>query len=540
MNQVGQSTQAITGATHDASLKFTELNSALELAKKGYEVIVGTVKSVMDPTVALADQVRRLTLDIGATPQEASKFIYAADAMNISTQSLTVALDAAIKKGHAPTIDALAAEADKYTRMQDPVARTKMLVEDFGRSGAQLGPLMALGSAGIKALGEEASRAGVVLDKDGLTALLHYQLATKELDQSWLGLKTDIAEAVSGPLTAAIQDIASHVQVMTLATKAWQEGKLSLGGFAGEMLQLETKGLMPATDMVDQLTKKLATNTQGTLDAGIATSAYSLQLLSFTKKVADVTLAYDYQGDHEKALTVADNLRAAQIGATNLAQQAAIDKTELQNAMMGKLTAQMIFQTASTGLSAAAQLELARKMGLVDESTYAATVKIEDWHKELDTKKLTVDQYTTKVSNLSDLLKYGITPNADASRQAIEDLGSAMNLLHNVDVSVSVHHTDTYTTIQNTVNTESQQQAGGTGGGRQHGGSVASGVSYLVGEAGPELFVPRSSGTIVPNSQMTSSGGGDVAQALVQMNALMTNLPHMLARALRDAVQLKQ
>ena len=41
--------------------------------------------------------------------------------------------------------------------------------------------------------------------------------------------------------------------------------------------------------------------------------------------------------------------------------------------------------------------------------------------------------------------------------------------------------------------------------GRQHGGPVAAGQAYRVGEGGEELFVPRTSGTIVPN------GGFDLA-----------------------------
>jgi hypothetical protein len=42
----------------------------------------------------------------------------------------------------------------------------------------------------------------------------------------------------------------------------------------------------------------------------------------------------------------------------------------------------------------------------------------------------------------------------------------------------------------------------GFGGGRAMGGPVSSGTAYVVGERGPELFVPGSSGSIVPN------GGG--------------------------------
>ena len=44
-------------------------------------------------------------------------------------------------------------------------------------------------------------------------------------------------------------------------------------------------------------------------------------------------------------------------------------------------------------------------------------------------------------------------------------------------------------------------------GARAMGGPVNSGSPYVVGEKGPELFVPRSSGSIVPNGAMGSSGG---------------------------------
>ena len=44
------------------------------------------------------------------------------------------------------------------------------------------------------------------------------------------------------------------------------------------------------------------------------------------------------------------------------------------------------------------------------------------------------------------------------------------------------------------------------GGGRSAGGSVAGGTSYIVGERGPELFVPQSAGKIISNSALKGSG----------------------------------
>jgi len=43
---------------------------------------------------------------------------------------------------------------------------------------------------------------------------------------------------------------------------------------------------------------------------------------------------------------------------------------------------------------------------------------------------------------------------------------------------------------------------------RAMGGPVSSGSPYVVGEQGPELFVPHASGTIVPNNKMSGSGSG--------------------------------
>jgi lambda family phage tail tape measure protein len=44
-------------------------------------------------------------------------------------------------------------------------------------------------------------------------------------------------------------------------------------------------------------------------------------------------------------------------------------------------------------------------------------------------------------------------------------------------------------------------------GGKAEGGDVSGMNSYMVGERGPELFVPKTSGTIIPNNQLGSMGG---------------------------------
>ena len=75
---------------------------------------------------------------------------------------------------------------------------------------------------------------------------------------------------------------------------------------------------------------------------------------------------------------------------------------------------------------------------------------------------------------------------------------------------------------------------------RANGGPVSAGSPYMVGERGPELFVPGRSGTIVPNNEL---GGGGQTNVVVNVDARGTsvegNAPDgkMLGAAISAAVQ---
>ena len=63
---------------------------------------------------------------------------------------------------------------------------------------------------------------------------------------------------------------------------------------------------------------------------------------------------------------------------------------------------------------------------------------------------------------------------------------------------------------------------------RQHGGPVSGGNPYLVGERGPETFVPSSNGRIVPTGGMTAN---------ITINAGMGSDPNAISRAVVEALQ---
>lgn len=61
-------------------------------------------------------------------------------------------------------------------------------------------------------------------------------------------------------------------------------------------------------------------------------------------------------------------------------------------------------------------------------------------------------------------------------------------------------------------------QYGGQIPGRAHGGPVSSGTPYLVGEEGPELFVPGASGQIIPNGAGRGGGSGPGVNVTMHVN----------------------
>jgi tape measure domain-containing protein len=78
------------------------------------------------------------------------------------------------------------------------------------------------------------------------------------------------------------------------------------------------------------------------------------------------------------------------------------------------------------------------------------------------------------------------------------------------------------------------------GGGKAAGGSVSSSRFYVVGEQGPEVFVPRTSGTIIPNGAF--GGGGMTYSPIIQIDAsgadadrVLAVVPPMIQQAVADS-----
>ena len=70
--------------------------------------------------------------------------------------------------------------------------------------------------------------------------------------------------------------------------------------------------------------------------------------------------------------------------------------------------------------------------------------------------------------------------------------------------------------------------------GLAEGGPATAGRPYVVGEEGPELFVPRSSGTVIPNDEMASGGSGMGGATNVTYNISSTDAASFKSLVARD------
>jgi hypothetical protein len=105
--------------------------------------------------------------------------------------------------------------------------------------------------------------------------------------------------------------------------------------------------------------------------------------------------------------------------------------------------------------------------------------------------------------------------------QAFDNLGTAISFVIDLFANLVSVVNSAFNALKNIVNfiknNPVTQAIGGAidnvfGGGRANGGPVSSGTSYVVGERGPELFVPNTSGKIIPNG---GSGGGSTINVTV-------------------------
>jgi len=478
---------------------FTGINQGIQLAQQAYQSLSGVYDKVITQTVDYAEQVRELSRAIGATPTEASKLIQAADDVKVSFEDLNTGMNIAIRNGLEPTVEGMGRLADEYMAIEDPIARTKFLLDNFGRSGANLAPLMELGADGIKELGDAAEETGLVLDQKAIDATREYEIAVDGLTDSWNGFVTVVGLKVIPTINDLLNQVADSSAIAGMREEVMNLADALLA--AGVIGDTEYNAIMMESYNRNKSTAESIEYLSGTLE--------SLKVKYADTGAVVSTTSEDMIQDSINAKLAAYTLNTAKLDDIEAEYQALADKlnTELKIAYDNVATAEQNWRSGAAGqIKSGLDKELQDKTISVDEyrvaletldSTFGTGFAIDFEMKEQipDLVKALLEDPGKFVEDAKAFEDYfmPLSQSVQDAKSEVEKLQADLNAIEREYVAKIKLVT---------LGSAYLGEGGDTEEGRASGGPVDPTKLYMVGEKGPELFVPDTAGVIVPNNKL--------------------------------------
>lgn len=499
--------------------------------------------------VDAADEVGKMAQKAGVTTEAFSALAYGADLSGVSNESLTSSLvrlsktmadaagggkeaqaalaalgiSATDASGKLKSSDEVFKEvARRFAAMPDGVEKTAAAVAIFGRSGADLIPLLNAGASGLRGFADEAQRLGRIIDGDTAKASENFNDNITRLKAGASGLALAIGKEVLPELNRLIEQFLTGTRVA--------------GGFTNALLTFATiNPFRSEAGNIKALREELAdlsaarerylksgSDTSG-IDQAITTTSQKLAyLVELQKQSANLARGYDPEAFSAAAGGgrgfVSPPLASPAMPRTK-ASGGGMDKELRERERLLELDRRGWVELAEYRVNAdfEASQELARQQ--INDLEFRDGLRrqeIDGWVKLADEK---VDADFRAAQELA-------RQQIDALKQ-IEDVGKELGLTFSSafedaivggkklsDVVKGLEQ-DLVRLITRKAVTEPLAdfasglfKGGGDifsniagaifGGGKAGGGDVIAGRQYLVGERGPELLTMGGNGTITP------------------------------------------
>lgn len=526
-----QNIKIAISAIDETKAAFNSINKSLGTLRSSFQslsiiatatVFAGFIKAQIDAQ----DELFKMSQKIGIATDELSKLQYAAKLADVDTAQLQTGL-VKLSKGMSETArgtgeaynaftamgisvkntdgslksssQLLGEVADKFAGYEDGASKTALAVAIFGRSGADLIPLLNAGREGLKDAGDELGRfGGVVMPEAAKQAEIFNDNITK--------LSTVVGSAGKAITNELLTPINRVIGLLFAINKVADEKGMSFWDFlkpptketAGAFLEIEKlykqyQGITEETSKV--VTKAPVLVDQKKLDAGRESLKKLIdttqQNLDKQTRQAQVAMATVGMTDEQKAAVE----RLVQIYDTQIEKEAEINRLLAEGKISKSDAAQGLkdIAEASDEARAAAEELLIKQEQLNGSWEYGANVALKNYATEAaNVNKAAQNVVSNGLKSMEDAL-VGImmrtTSVADAFRSMANSIISDLARM----------------AIRQMV-TAPIAQSLGLSGARASGGTVTGGNAYMVGERGAEVFVPNKTGTIMPNDQLGGSG----------------------------------
>lgn len=309
--------------------------------------------------------------------------------------------------------------------------------------------------------------------------------------------------AASGKYFSAAMDMARGERIVADALGTTRTVMIEVGGRTEE----QSEEMERLQGIYDKSAQTIADYRSGLKGVGLEEDALN-------KKIEEQTL-------------IMNNAAAAMAPLQGIASEMSAS-TYTASINQDALNQSLFEQAAAAGASAEQLAGLGLARGLLTEAEAnallqeaALRIKIEELAQGYADGRLTIDQVNSSLTTFQNQMLGIVEPTSNAT-EAIRDVKEeAQEFAGNSPYAATVE-VDTSAAEQK-INSlrealESLSFIGGIfggpdgakGGTKAGGGPVAAGMPYIVGERGPELFVPRSSGTVVPNNQLIGGGSTSI------------------------------
>jgi hypothetical protein len=270
----------------NATISWTDFRSAymvvLDVIRVGQQVWAETGQKFID----YSEQVKNMSRNIGASAEESSRLIQVADDVRLSYESMAQSMKFAQKNGTEMSIEGLAKLADEYNRLPQGVQRAQFLLDEFGKSGMEMGKLMEQGGAGIRSMSASIEQ-GLILDEAAIQSAEEYKVAVDGLSDSWDAFAMSIGKKV----VPVISDLINRMNDEIAATKLAKEHGEILFLLSGEKYEAYVEEAKAAREAADASKEMADANTDVTETydpavAGLSAEEQALKDMEAAAKVA--------------------------------------------------------------------------------------------------------------------------------------------------------------------------------------------------------------------------------------------------------------
>lgn len=509
---------------------YTEFLSALGLVQMGLQYAKAAFDATIGAQLEYANAVRQLSNVNGESAESTSRLIQVMDDFGISSDKLLTSVRAMTSEGKTLTVETLAAMADEYGKLGSQQEKNEYIIKNLGRAGLEYAEVLEKGGDAIRKMNDEVDES-LVLNEKNVNDARRLEVAWDTFKDTLQGVGSSISNQLMPILDELVNSWTWALTVAQKFSEAAKNGTVDSTNWFNVLrdtaheIDANTAAMAASGDEADEMGESVNGLTGEMDDAQAAAQRFSAELTGMLSSMFTIQKDIDNFAKTTEDLAKKDAELAAEKNKLTL------EMWEQQRA--GKLTNDEYLRYVQQ-LDAITQKEKENqqsKADLEEQTKKAAQQRVYD----LTQQRLAADGLidSGEFEYLQDIaVQRGLVSRA-AADQAIAESRAADEMVANFQKTQPVMN-QTLTTMQQiaafdgkyvnfgvnfnqtgqiTTPTPYSYNPGVAGGGaslppatrrprsRDSGGSGVAGTPYMIGTgAQPEMFVPNTNGTFVPNA----------------------------------------